>query len=209
MTISKNPCPSIARSMGSSVFLISPALKILELPATAFPIPMRPVPVRSATADGASCTVRYRRSSNETRLRLKPEVLTLARLFATVSMLSCCAFIPVAPIYSESIMVRSPFVFCLGLAQQAEGAVHHVVLAAQQALARLEVAHGLDQPDHLAHRHDVRCFHVTLAHARLLDFLEPRRIGAIQAGADRLERRVGRQAHHAQRAGELVALPHV
>src|SRR5229473_4328726 len=124
MTTSKNPCPSIARSKGWSVFLISPALKILELPATAVPIPMRPIAGRSATADGATCTWRYKRSSNETRLRLKPVVLTLARLFATVSMLSCCAFIPVAPMYRESIMVG----LLSGFAQQAEGAVHHVVV---------------------------------------------------------------------------------
>ena len=40
----------------------------------------------------------YTRSSNSTRLFLKPVVFTLARLCATLSMFCCCAFIPLAAV---------------------------------------------------------------------------------------------------------------
>ena len=47
------------------------------------------------------CTVWYSRSSKCARLRLKPVVLTLARLFAMTSVRSCCARIPVAAVLRD------------------------------------------------------------------------------------------------------------
>jgi hypothetical protein len=72
-----------------------------------------PRPTSSPTGDSASvdvgvpgaCTCSYTRSSNSTRLFLKPEVLTFARLWATLSMFACCAVMPLAAVYNARIML--------------------------------------------------------------------------------------------------------
>src|SRR5690606_2002194 len=47
----------------------------------------------------------YIKSSNTARLRLKPEVLTLARLLEITSILVCCDSRPVFAIHRERIIV--------------------------------------------------------------------------------------------------------
>src|SRR5688500_7363133 len=101
-------------------------------------------------------------SSNSTRAFLNPAVFTFARLWAMLSILACCAFMPLAAVYKARITV---FVlslwsgysrtlrltdYVLRPAQQFRNgsSVELVLHRADTALHRFEAARDLGQPRH-------------------------------------------------------------
>jgi hypothetical protein len=97
----KKPLPSMARSRGFCVEVMSPWANDRVVVAFRTPRPIckgsgRPPPC--AVGAVAERMVSESRSSKSARARLKPVVLLLARLLAITSSLVCWASIPVAAV---------------------------------------------------------------------------------------------------------------
>src|SRR5258706_6488731 len=151
-------------------------------------------------------TSRYIRSANVTRFFLKPFVFTFARLFEIVSTLSCWAFMPVAAIYRESSICVPSLCSVSEFAERADCPIEHAVVALDQLLARLEVAHRVDDADHLVQRDDIGILEIALPHA---DSGHLRGIGRrrrVQAVADLLHQLRMGKVDDAQLADRLVVL---
>src|SRR5690606_28485524 len=106
----KKPWPSMTMSSGLSVCLNVPWVKIFWVATGRTPWPIcMPMGSCAPCVDGvpANRSVWYNKSWKSTRLRLKPVVLTLARLLEIVSMLNCWADMPDAAVHSDRIIALS------------------------------------------------------------------------------------------------------
>src|SRR3989344_6528511 len=111
----------------------------------------------------------YTRSSNTARERLKPLVLTFARLLAITSICPCWASSPVFAVHSDRIIVRF-LVYSTGRSalqgKQAVGAFGVFVGGADGFHLHVVAPRVVDHRDHGVGRADVAAFQRTGRHAQ-------------------------------------------
>src|SRR5690606_457563 len=177
--------------------------------------PVRAAPLRFVPAKRS---VWYNKSWKSTRLRLKPVVLTLARLLEIVSMLNCWADMPDAAVHSDRI-IALPLRFLpvhLHPPQLVDRLAQRLVIGLDHPLVGLVRPVGRDELHHGGNHVDVGHFQVTRVYPGGRRLRCPRPIGRSPKAASFADEPLGigeiPQGQHSRRRAvhpDLAVLGHL